>query len=312
MQQTLLVGSGQVGQAVAAALATPPARVTVDWNDPAAARAAIGDAVDAFLREAGGQPWALCWTAGRGIVGTPAADLAVERSYLGAALDAVRAAPVRLRATGRLVLASSAGGLHAGDGSTVVTEASAPTPISAYGHHKLLQEQDVAAFAASTGVVSLIGRISNVYGPGQDLRKPQGFISRLCASMLRREGFVLTVPPDTIRDFVYVTDVGRRVAAWLGRPRARHEQANPAVKLLVSGHPTTLIDVIGVVRSVARVPVRITTSPLDRSPDQPLRTRFRSTALPELDREVPTTSLVEGVHRTWQDLLRRRATGTLT
>lgn len=311
MQQTLLIGHGQVGRAVAAALARPPRTVAVDWDDPAAARAVIGAAVDGFLRQADGRPWALCWTAGKGIVGTPAAALAVERSYLGAALEAAHAAPARLRASGRLVLASSAGGLHAGGGSTIATESTGPTPISAYGNHKLHQEQDVAAFAAASGVPTLIGRISNVYGPGQDLRKPQGFISRLCASMLRRERFVLTVPPDTIRDFVYVADVGRRIAAWLGSGSG-HEPATAAVKLLVSGRPTTLLEVIGVVRSVARVPTRITTSPLDRSPDQPLRARFRSAAMPELDRWVPTTPLAEGVHRTWQDLLRRRTTGART
>jgi len=306
--RTLLIGAGQVGQAVAAALAEPPSTVQVPWEEPASARKVIGDAVQRFLHDAEGRRWALCWSAGKGVVGTPAAALELERSYLDAALAAVAATPADVRSHGQLCLASSAGGIHARDRSGAVTEASEPTPVSQYGHHKLRQEQDVRRFAAASGLPCLLGRISNVYGPGQDLRKSQGFISVLCRAMLRRDGFVLTVPPDTIRDFVYGADVGRRMAAWL---EAEHRDlaGAAAVKLLVSGRSTTLHEVIAVVRSVARVPARITVSALPRPGHQPLRTVFHSMSLPELDRAAPTTCLAEGVHRTWQHLLHATTVG---
>lgn len=291
---------------MAAALAEPPIRVPVPWDEPAAARPAIVDAVTHFLDEVNGQQWALCWSAGKGFVGTPTAHLDVELGFLKAALASVAASPEHVRAGGRLALASSAGGIHASDGSGTVTEASPPKPISDYGRHKLRQEQVVTDFAAETGVPCLLGRISNVFGPGQDLRKPQGFISHLCGAMLRRDSVVLTVPPDTIRDFVYSANVGRRMAVWLEADQG--ELAGRAVvKLLVSGRSTTLHEVINVARSIARVPVRIMISPLPRAGDQPLRTRFRSSAMLELDRAAPTTTLAEGVHRTWVSLLRRTA-----
>jgi UDP-glucose 4-epimerase len=172
----------------------------------------------------------------------------------------------------------------------------------------LRQEQAVTELAGATGIPCLLGRISNVYGPNQDLHKPQGFISRLCMAMQRRDGFVLLVPPDTIRDFVFGADVGRWMAAWIEAGEPRPGEA--AVKLIVSGRSTTLHEVIGVVRSIARVPARITISPLGAGPDQPLRTRFRSTTMLGLDRAVPTTPLAEGVHRTWLHLLRCTASAS--
>jgi len=304
--RTLLLGAGQIGRSVAAALAQPPSTAPVPWNRPVAARAAVGAAVARFVDEDDGQPWALCWSAGKGVVGTPKAEFDVELGHLEAALDAVATAPGRVRARGRLALASSAGGIHAEAGAGTVTEASSPTPVSEYGRHKLRAEQVVSEFAAVTGVPCLLGRVSNVYGPDQDLRKAQGFISHLCRAMLRRDGFVLQVPPDTIRDFVYGADVGRRMAVWLEGDQ-REEAGVAVIKLLVSGRSTTLHEVIGVVRSIARVPARITISPLPRLRDQPLRTRFRSTAMRHLDEAAPTTSLAEGVHQTWQHLLRRSA-----
>lgn len=305
--RTLLIGAGQIGRSVAAALAEPPTLVGVPWDRPAEARSAIEGAVERFFSRGDAGPWAVCWSAGKGVVGTPQADFDVELGHLRAALDAVAASPGHLRADGRLVLASSAGGIHAGGGPGAVSEESPPTPVSDYGRAKLRAEELVAGFARATGVPCLLGRISNVYGPDQDLRKAQGFISHLCRAMIRRDAFVLSVPPDTIRDFVYGPDVGRRVAGWLGADR-RDQTGTAVVKLLVSGRSTTLHEVIGVVRSVARVPARITTSPLS-PPDQPGRTRFRSTALAHLDRAAPTTPLAEGVHHTWQHLLRRSAAG---
>jgi UDP-glucose 4-epimerase len=304
--RTLLVGAGQVGRAVAAGLDEPPTMVAVPWHDPAAARTAITEAVEWFLGRPDAAPWALCWSAGKGYVGAPAAELDVQLGYLRTALDAVAAAPARTLAAGRFALASSAGGIHAQDPGGTVTEASDPTPVSDYGRHMLRQEQAVAELASTTGVPCLLGRISNVFGPGQDLRKPQGFISHLCQAMLRRDGIVLTVPPDTIRDFVYSSDVGRRMAAWIDADE-RAEAGSATVKLLVSGRSTTLNEVINVARSVARVPVRVTISPTARPGEQPLRTRFRSTTLLDLDQRGPTTSLAEGVHRTWLHLLRRMA-----
>lgn len=300
--ETLLVGAGQVGRAVKAALNRPPQVARVPWDDPPAARKAIAATVNGFLDRTEGSPWSVCWSAGKGVIGAPAAALEVELGYLRTALDALAAAPPRARERGRLALASSAGGIHGGAGVETVTEASPPTPVSDYGRQKQAQEALVSGFAAASGMPCLLARISSVYGPGQDLRKAQGFVSHLCAAMLRRDGFVLTVPPDTIRDFVYSADVGRRLAVWLETADV-DGRGTTTVKLLVSGRSTTLHEVIQVVRAVARVPSRITVSPLPRPGEQPLRTRFRSTVMPHLDRVAPNTSLAEGVHRTWQHLL---------
>lgn len=258
------------------------------------------------MRYKPGAPWAVCWSAGAGVVGTPSSVLDVEYDHLLSALDAMTsAAPVR--SLGRFLLSSSAGGIHASDTDEICTEATTPSPTSAYGEHKLRQEVAVASWAQATEITSLLARISNVYGPGQDMTKPQGFISHLCRAMVRRETFMLTVPSDTVRDFVFSRDVGRKMALWLegGAPTDREPVSR---KLIVSGRSTTLQHVISRVTAISRVPSRIMVSPRPRSKDQPRRTRFRSTALLSLDAAVPWTSLEEGVLLTWQSTLRNAVT----
>ena len=85
--------------------------------------------------------------------------------------------------------------------------------MSAYGESKLEQERIVRAWSAATGVPAAIGRFSNLYGPGQDLTKPQGIISRLVRASLRGEPLLVFVPLDTVRDYLFAADAARRVGA---------------------------------------------------------------------------------------------------
>ena len=55
----------------------------------------------------------------------------------------------------------------------------------------------------------MIGRFSNLYGPGQNLGKLQGLISRLALSAVTRQPINIFVPLDTIRDYVYVDDAAQ-------------------------------------------------------------------------------------------------------
>jgi len=48
----------------------------------------------------------------------------------------------------------------------------------------------------------MVGRMSNLYGPGQNLKKVQGLISQMCLRVLTRQPLVLYVPLDTIRDYL--------------------------------------------------------------------------------------------------------------
>ena len=73
-----------------------------------------------------------------------------------------------------------------------------------------------------------MGRIANLYGPGQGLEKPQGLISQIIRSHLIRTPISIYVPLDTMRDYLFAPDCGelvvdalRRLPARASCPRAR-------------------------------------------------------------------------------------------
>src|SRR5262245_43665921 len=172
-----VVGAGGLlGSSVAEALprffpgsaAWTPAQ-KFSWSDPAALEAELAAASKAFL--AASKSWMVLWCAGAGVVGTSAEAMARETRAFQILLEALGGS----RQPGLFFLASSAGGVYGGSRSAPLTEDTAPSPVSDYGRAKLQQEEILAAWAAARPEIStLTGRISNLYGPGQNLSKPQG------------------------------------------------------------------------------------------------------------------------------------------
>jgi UDP-glucose 4-epimerase len=263
--------SGLLGSAVCRRLHTLglEARTSrIPWTDHEAA-------VSALLAEAAtlGDDWRLWWCAGAGVVGTGAAELdaevAVLEDFLGRWQPAV--------GSGGVFFASSAGGVYAGAHGSPFDESSEPVAISPYGHAKLRAEAAVDAFAARTGVPLLIGRLSNLYGPGQDLAKPQGLISQLCRAQLTRRPLSIYVSLDTMRDYLFVDDAAAMVVAALD---AVVERGGRHLKVLASERSTTIGAVLGDLNRITRrrPPVVLGSSASARYQARDLR--FRSTAWP--------------------------------
>jgi len=59
---------------------------------------------------------------------------------------------------------------------------------------------------------ALIGRIANLYGPGQNISKPQGIISQICRSYLLGYPLSIYVSLDTLRDYIFAPDCAALVA----------------------------------------------------------------------------------------------------
>ena len=124
-----------------------------------------------------------------------------------------------------------------------------PVAISAYGRAKLRAEAAVDAFAARTGVSVLLGRLSNLYGPGQDLTKPQGLISQLCRAQLTRRPLSIYVPLDTRRDYLFVDDAAAMAVAGLD---AVTDRGGRHLKVLASEHSTTVAAILGDLGRITR------------------------------------------------------------
>jgi UDP-glucose 4-epimerase len=304
--RVLIIGHGQLGGAVARQLPAGAAwTVRVPWEDADAAVNELRAAIGRFVRTCQGDTVGVCWTAGSGVVGTPEDALVREQTYLRVVLDELDRATDTTTAP-KLFLSSSAGGVYAGVDGTA-DERTQPVPISAYGHSKLVQERMVTDWAERSGGSALIGRISNLYGPGQNLAKPQGFISHLLAAMIGRRELTLTVPGHTIRDFLFTDDAARRIASWLS---SRTSDPGVETKVLASGRSTNLAGVARIAWRVTRLPTKVLFAQPPESGGQPTVLRFVSREVLELDEEHPARALECGLGETWRAVLRRQCAHT--
>ncbi|MBR7742896.1 NAD-dependent epimerase/dehydratase family protein [Phycicoccus sp. BSK3Z-2] len=276
----------------------------VPWEDEAAALRALLEQADRFAVDRGGRRWALVWCAGAGVVATGQDALDAEERVLGGLLDHLDRLPGADEGT--LFLCSSAGGLYAGADGAPFTEDTTPAPLVPYGRAKLRAEDRAALHARRTGTRVVLGRIANVYGPGQRLGKPQGLVSQLCLADARGTPLPVYVSLDTIRDYVYVDDLAAMVRACLDLA-AHGPPGTVTVKVLASGVPATVGHLVGEARRVFHRPLRTITVP--GGTGQVLDLRLRSVRWTEVD-VLARTPLAAGLAATAEDVRRRVVAGT--
>jgi UDP-glucose 4-epimerase len=207
--------------------------------------------------------WQILWAAGHATVTSTQQECDRELDVFRTFVEDVNRT---LKGPGRFFLASSAGGIFAGSNEAPFTSISNPCPISSYGFLKLEQEKVLFKEMDSQPEVQiLIGRFSNLYGPGQDLSKLQGLVSRLILAALTKKTLNIFVPLDTLRDFIYVDDAAEVVADILTTPEPH------VLAIIASGEPRSLGSVIAQVQDVIRLKIPITyghhPSSLDQSSD---------------------------------------------
>lgn len=250
---------------------------------------------------------AVFWCAGSGVVGASAASLALETEsfeYFLKRLDGV--------GVGRFFLASSAGGIWAGSADRPITEDSRPRPISLYGVAQLDKEATLARWAERRPTIStLVGRLSNLYGPGQARAKPQGLVSHLTRSLLHGEPAHVFVPLDTIRDYLFVEDAARAIVRAVERlgPEAAMDARN-VLKIFASEQATTIGELLGAFRRTAKRPLKVVTGLHAVATQQPACLQFRSTVWRDDPLAAPT-GLVEGIDRVFRHELALYQAGAL-
>ena len=267
-------------------------RTVVPWGDHQAS-------VSALLAGAGELPpglWDLYWCAGAGVVSTSESELDAEIAVLEAFLGTWE--PTGSRAGCGLFLASSAGGVYAGSTGAPFTEHTETAPISPYGRAKLRSEEIATVFAVRTGTALLVGRLANLYGPGQHIEKPQGLVSQLCRAQLSRQPLSLYVPLDTMRDYLFVDDAAAMAVTGLDAVVSRGRRA---LKVLASERSTTIGAVLGDLHRITRrrPPVVLGTS--STAAFQVRDLRLRSTAWPRTS-ALARTPLSTGIAMTLHSL----------
>jgi UDP-glucose 4-epimerase len=282
----------------------------ISWTGPTAGARDLRPQAVQFLREVGDQSWSVAWCAGAGVTGTSAQALDLELAALRETLSALADAP--RGHDGAFFFASSAGGVYAGVGMPPYDESSAVKPLAAYGQAKLDAEALVTDWSHRTGTPSLIGRISNLYGPGQNLAKAQGLISQICRSRLTGQPLSIYVSLDTLRDYFFAPDCADLIVAGLARLRQEQWANGPGVvtKILASQRAITIGAVLGEMRRIFKSSPRIVLGASSVSAMQAPDLSLRSRVWPDLDRRTLTPFPV-GVAATASDLLRRLQSGAL-
>ena len=220
----------------------------INWDDP---RQSVSDLIHNLqnfrsLVENDPQPWLIIWAAGHATVSS---DQEICQTELSVFSDFITYLQDNLpTGQGTFFLTSSAGGVYAGSTGAPFSVDSVPASISDYGTLKLAQESVAQQLR---GVRVVVGRLSNLYGAGQDLNKLQGLVSRLVKAGLEKETVNIFVPLDTIRDFIYVQDAAATIASLARDPQL------PDLVVIASGEPRSLGTVIAQVQDVLRVKIPI-------------------------------------------------------
>lgn len=302
-----VVGAGGLlGRGVVSALKAKGHEVrtsSIPWHDAAAAKASLADGAKRLQSLANGRSWVIAWCAGAGVTGTSQPDLDSELDVFQAALESIS---ITLCAPGsppgRMFLASSAGGVYAGAPDPPYSEASTPQPLAPYGFAKLAAERAASAFAARSGTRLLIGRLANLYGPGQNLSKPQGLISVFAKAYLTGQPVSVYVSLDTLRDYIFVDDAAALVADCLERLSEPDIAAGQTVmKIFATQRADTIGALIGACGTVFKRRPRIVLGASPFAKAQAHDLRLRSVVWTELDNR-PFTPLSVGIDATVRDM----------
>jgi UDP-glucose 4-epimerase len=297
---TWVIGAGGlIGSAVRATAAHPFAAGSVPWSDPGATVATLASDLDRFAEQSAGRRWAIAWAAGAATVSSDESQTAREAAVFRQFAE--RVAGSGLGPDGAFFLTSSAGGVHTGSTNPPFDEHTPPAPISPYGRARLAQEQTAAELLGARMPV-VIGRLSNVYGPGQNITKLQGLISRLAVCSIVREPLNLFVPLSTVRDYVYVADVAEAVHAWLAFAASTGPGAT--VRIVASGQGTSVGQLVRMAQDIGhrRVPLAMGSHP--SAGRQALDLRFVPSTIPGAG-PLSHTPLPVGMKSVFDDIRRR-------
>ena len=154
-------------------------------------------------------------------------------------------------------------------------------------------------------ISTLVARVSNVYGPGQRLEKQQGLISHLARCSLHDVPVHVYVSLDTVRDYLFADDAGRRLKDGLARLFSEAPGAR-ITKIYASEAEVSIAGVLGIFRQIAERPLRVVFGLHPISSLQPARLQFRSELwLPELSARFDLTSGIAEVYRQQRLLFER-------
>ncbi len=192
----------------------------------------------------------------------------------------------------RFVFASSGGTVYGIPQTVPIAESHALNPICSYGITKLMIEKYLALFEYLYGLEYIILRPSNAYGERQNPFGRQGVVGVFLGKIVRQEPIVIWGDGSVIRDFVYVGDL----AAALYRA-ALCDRVVERVFNIGSGHGASINELLQALSVTVGRSLDILYTEARRF-DVPANVLEITLANEHLG-WMPTTSLAQGLRRTW-------------
>lgn len=302
---TWTIGAGGLlGSAIQRSTQKNFAAPSIPWADTALAVQALQATAEQFAHEVQDHNWAITWAAGGATTSSSSADADTELHTFTALTNAIRDHLPAGR--GVFFLTSSAGGIYAGAADPPFDEATQPAPLSPYGELKLAQEQQ-ATQALSDGCPVIVGRLSNLYGPGQNLDKLQGLISRLALACVTRQAINMFVSLDTMRDYIFTDDAAQVCQFWM-QEAVRAGTPGHSVKVIASGQPVSLGYLIHLMQDITRTKVPVAFGSHSSSSAQALDLRLTPSGGALVERFI-ATPLAAGTKLVYLDIIERYQRG---
>jgi UDP-glucose 4-epimerase len=265
----------------------------------------IEAAVKEYVAAVGANTWEIYWCAGIGVVGSDKDSLDREVTAIKILLSCMRRSGLTANKRGRMFFASSAGGVYAGSSNPPFTEESDPIPISDYGAQKLQIEELLINFGKNNNVKTRIGRIANIYGANQDIRKQQGIVTALVKSTILNTTVSMYVPLNTLRNYIFVSDAAFKIVNFVRSSTNNHEVRN-----ICSNENWSLGSLIRITKDITKKRIHIAQAVNRHSLIQPLDLRMKSLS-ENKEFSVREVSLPVGVSVVRERLLRTHQDGKL-
>lgn len=133
---------------------------------------------------------------------------------------------------------------------TPIKESVVLSPISTHGIQKLTVEYYLQYYKRLYGFDIKIIRLSNPYGPGQDINGRQGFISIVLGNIINGNITTINGSEYVVRDFIYIDDVIKALLKII------EVSSDEVIFNLGAGEGVTLLEVIHIISKVIKKDVR--------------------------------------------------------
>lgn len=301
----LVIGSGGLfGSSVRAALEERRLNVScisgLKWNSAEAVNAAFSKTLKDFFARLGSESWSIYWCIGRATIRSGRDEAEWEGTLLQIFLNALEKNALQSQlSNGMISFASSAGGLYEATDGLPVTERSNPKPKTFYGVAKQASEQLLANWCSTRGVQVTLGRISSLYGPGQDLAKPQGLLSHLVRAAVMRQPITVFVPLSTTRNYVAARDAAALLIEHTTLQREHCRIAN-----ICSTESVSIATLLRTCELIVRrrIPTRLMANTAVSTESDSLRV---TTVYRDLAAQVVRTPIQVGLHQLFDSALSR-------